>query len=163
MHLSNSPSGAVLTLSGLKPGDQNGGTVDITNDGSIDATSLSVSRTNLIDKDGTAGHNVCNNTTNICASLLSQKLNLVVYDCGDFTTSAPSCPADGTIAATDPNSDTNVKYKGTLADFGSAQPLGALAQGHSHRYRFVATFDSSADSTYRSEQSQADFEWNSAQ
>src|SRR2546423_1177283 len=75
MHLASSPSGAVLTLSGLKPGDQNGGTVDITNDGSIDASSLTVSRANLVDRDGTVSHDVCNNTTNICASLLSQKLN----------------------------------------------------------------------------------------
>jgi hypothetical protein len=159
MHLTNSPSGALFTVSGLKPGDQSDGTVDITNDGSVDASSFTLSRTNLVDKDASSA--TCNTSTNICSALLSDKLNLRVYDCGDFTTTAPTCPSDATIAAA--TGDPNVKFDGTLSGFTSAASLGALAANHSHRYRFLATFDPSATSAYQSESSQADFEWNAAQ
>jgi hypothetical protein len=161
MGLTDSQSGAILTATGMLPGGTlQSGTVDIQGTGA-DASSLTVSESTPVDKDG-AG--VTCDTNNVCASPYSGKVNLWIYDCGTFTGSTPpTCPSDSTIAAADPGTDTNLKYKGTLAGFTSPVSLGSLPAGTQHRYQFVTQLDSSADSTYKSESSQVDFNWSSAQ
>ena len=79
---------------------------------------------------------------------LSAKLNLVVKDCGDFSSGAPACDAG------DPT-----KYKGTIAAFGTAADLGTFAGGEKHRYQFSVTVDSSADNDYQGRSSVVPFSW----
>ena len=88
--MANSKDGAaILTAANMKPGDVATGTVDIQNTGSLGGT-FSLNRSALTDSDS--------------ANPMSQKLNLVVKDCGDFASGTPTCDAG------DPN-----KYSGTLA------------------------------------------------
>jgi spore coat-associated protein N len=128
---------AILTASGMKPGDTANGQVDIQNTGSISGT-FTLSRTALTDSDGT--------------NPMSQKLNLVVKDCGDFSSGAPTCDAG------DP-----AKYSGTLAAMSSAAALGTYAASEKHRYDFTVTFDSSAGSAYQGDSSGATFQWDAVQ
>ena len=124
---------AILTASNMKPGDSTSGTVDIQNTGSLSGT-FSLSRTNLTDSDAT--------------NPMSNKLNLVVKDCGDFSSGTPTC--DGG----DP-----VKYTGTLAAMSSAVALGTYVANEKHRYEFTATFDSSGGDQYQGDSTSARFQW----
>jgi spore coat-associated protein N len=124
---------AILTASNMKPGDTANGQLDIQNTGSISGT-FSLSRTDLTDSDGT--------------NPMSNKLNLVVKDCGDFASGTPTCDAG------DPT-----RYSGTLAAMNSSVALGAYAAGEKHRYDFTVTFDASAGSEYQGDSSSATFEW----
>jgi spore coat-associated protein N len=128
---------AILTSSNMKPGDSSTGTLDIGNTGSIGGA-FSLSRTSLVDSDG--------------ANPMSQKLNLTVKDCGDFSAGTPSCDAG------DP-----VKYSGTLAAMSSAVALGTFSAGEKHRYEFVVVFDSSAGNVYQGDSSTATFQWDAVQ
>jgi hypothetical protein len=132
--MSNSKdNAAILTASGMKPGDSTSGTVDIQNTGSLTGT-FSLSRSALNDSDGT--------------NPMSQKLNVVVKDCGDFASGTPTC--DGG----DP-----VKYSGTLAAMTSSVALGNFAASEKHRYEFAVSFDSSAGNQYQGDTSTATFQW----
>jgi spore coat-associated protein N len=126
---------AVLTASGMKPGDSATGTVDVQNTGSLSGA-FTLSRSNIVDSD--------------VVNPLSAKLNLVVKDCGDFTSGAPTCDAG------DP-----VKYTGTIAAMGSSA-LGTFAGSEEHRYQFVVTFDSNANNLYQGDNSSVQFDWNAS-
>ena len=133
----SSDAAAVLTASNWKPGDTQTGTVDIANTGSLAGT-FSLSRTALTNSDN--------------ANPMSDKINLIVKDCGDFSSGAPTCDAG------DP-----VKYSGTLTAMTSNVALGTFAANEKHRYQFAATFDSSAGNVYQGANSQATFTWNAVQ
>jgi spore coat-associated protein N len=133
----NSKEGlAVLTASGMKPGDPaTTGTVDVRNSGSLSGA-FSLSRSNIVDSDG--------------LNPLSAKLNLVVKDCGDFSLGTPTCDAG------DPQ-----KYSGTIAAMGTTA-LGTFAANEKHRYEFAVTFDSSADDAYQGDNSSVKFDWDAS-
>jgi hypothetical protein len=132
----NSKEGlAVLTASNMRPGDSATGTVDVQNDGSLSGAFV-LSRSNIVDSDGTFP--------------MSAKLDLVVKDCGDFSSGAPTC--DGG----DP-----VKYTGTIAAMGSTA-LGTFAAGDKHRYQFVVTFNSGANNNYQGDSSSVEFDWDAS-
>jgi spore coat-associated protein N len=132
----NSKEGlAVLTASNMKPGDSATGTVDVQNTGSLSGA-FTLSRSGIVDSDG--------------ANPLSAKLNLVVKDCGDFSSGAPTCDVG------DPS-----KYSGTIAAMGSSA-LGTFVASEKHRYEFTVTFDSSATNAYQGDTSSVQFDWNAA-
>jgi spore coat-associated protein N len=133
----NSKEGlAVLTASGMKPGDPaTTGTVDVQNTGSLSGA-FSLSRSNIVDSDG--------------ANPLSAKLNLVVKDCGDFSSGTPTCDAG------DPQ-----KYSGTIAAMGSTA-LGTFVASEKHRYEFAVTFDSGAGNAYQGDNSSVQFDWDAS-
>jgi hypothetical protein len=136
--MSNSKDGAaILTASNMKPGDTANGTVDIQNTGSIGGT-FSLSRSALNDSDS--------------ANPMSQKLNVVAKDCGDFSAGTPTCDAG----------DPNV-YTGTLAAMTGSSALGTYAPNDKHRYQFTVTFDSSAGTVYQGDSSTATFQWDAVQ
>ncbi|HEY3070901.1 MAG TPA: TasA family protein [Gaiellaceae bacterium] len=132
----NSKEGlAVLTASNMKPGDSATGTVDVQNSGSLSGA-FTLSRSNIVDSDGT--------------NPLSAKLNLVVKDCGDFSSGTPTCDAG------DP-----VKYTGTIAAMGSTA-LGTFAADEQHRYQFAVTFDGTAGNAYQGDSSSVQFDWDAS-
>jgi hypothetical protein len=128
---------AILTASNMKPGDSTTGTVDIQNTGSLSGT-FSLSRTNLTNSDAT--------------NPMSAKINLVVKDCGDFSSGTPTCDAG------DPT-----KYSGTLTAMSSNVGLGTYAANEKHRYEFTSTFDSSAGNEYQGDDTSATFQWDAVQ
>ena len=134
LSMSNSKDNqAILSASGMKPGDSTNGTVDIQNTGSLAGT-FSLSRTALTNSDST--------------NKMSEKMNLVVKDCGDFSSGTPTCDAG------DPT-----KYSGTLDAMSSSVALGSYAANEKHRYEFTATFDSSAGNAYQGDNTSATFQW----
>jgi hypothetical protein len=142
--IGNSKAGtAVLTASGLRPaGPAADGIVDIENSGSLDGA-FTLSRTTPVDSDGT--------------NPLSDKLNLTVVDCGDFSNGTPTC-GDG---------DDVPKYSGgTIAQMGTGghavSGLGTFAAGEKHRYKFTVALDSSAGNDYQGDTSSVQFDFNAA-
>jgi len=132
----NSKEGlAVLTASGLKPGDSALGTVDVENSGSLSGA-FTLAKSNVVDSDG--------------ANPMSAKLNLVVKDCGDFSAGTPTCDAG------DPQ-----RYSGTISAMGSVA-LGTFAAAEKHRYEFTVTFDASATNAYQGDSSSVQFDWNAS-
>ena len=132
----NSKEGvAVLTASGMKPGDSATGTVDVENSGSLDGA-FTLGRSGVVDSDAT--------------NPLSAKLNLVVKDCGDFSAGTPTCDAG------DPD-----LYSGTVAAMGTVA-LGTFAASEKHRYEFAVTFDASAGNAYQGDSSSVQFDWNAS-
>ena len=132
----NSKEGlAVLTASNMKPGDSANGTVDVQNTGSLSGA-FTLSRSNISDSDS--------------SNPMSAKLDLVVKDCGDFSSGTPTCDAG------DP-----VKYSGTIAAMGSVA-LGTFAANEKHRYEFAVTFNSSAGNAYQGDSSSVQFDWNAS-
>ena len=84
-HSNSKAPGAILNVSGLKPGESQNGTVDITNTGDVDGV-FTLSKSGVVDSD--------------LGNPLSAKLNLVVQDLGD--PAAPSAPVtkyNGTLGA----------------------------------------------------------------
>ena len=129
---------AVLTASGLRPGETKDGMVDIANTGSLSAA-FTLARGALVDSD-------VNNP-------LSAKLNAVIDDCGAFNgTTAPDC-SDGDVVN---------RYTGTLAGMTTTRQLGTFAGSDKHRYRFRVTLDGSADNAYQGDSSTVSFVWNAA-
>ena len=124
---------AVLTASNMKPGDTATGTVDIRNSGSLSGVQT-LSRTNLTNSDAT--------------NPMSDKIDVVVKDCGNFSAGTPTCDAG------DP-----VKYNGTLTAMNSAVSLGTYAASEQHRYEFTITFNSSATTVYEGDNTSARFQW----
>lgn len=133
LSMTNSQAGAVLSASNMKPGDVTTGTVDIKNTGSV-AGVFTLSRTALNDSDN--------------ANPMSAQLNVVVKDCGDFSSGTPTCDAG------DPN-----RYSGTLAAMTGSQALSTFAAGEEHRYQFTTTFASGAGNAYQGDSSTATFTW----
>jgi hypothetical protein len=134
LSMSNSKdNAAILTASNLKPGDTTTGTVDIQNTGNLTGT-FSLSRSALTDSDS--------------VNPMSQKLDLTVKDCGNFSAGTPTCDVG------DP-----VKYTGTLAAMTSSVALGSYAASDKHRYEFTVVFNSSAGNPYQGDSSTATFQW----
>jgi len=132
----NSKEGlAVLTASGMKPGDSATGTVDVQNTGSLSGA-FTLAKSGIVDSDG--------------VNPLSAKLDLVVKDCGDFSSGTPTCDVG------DP-----VKYTGTVASMGTVA-LGTFTASEKHRYQFAVTFNSSAGNAYQGGTSSVQFDWNAS-
>ena len=125
---------AILTASGMKPGDPaSKGEVSIKNTGSLPGA-FSLSRGVIADSD----------TTN----RMSTKLNVIVSDCG--------VDLDCLVGPS-----TNV-YTGTLAAMNATIGLGTWAANAEHRYEFSVAFDASADNLYQGDNSVVPFTWNAA-
>ena len=133
----NRADAAVLTASGLRPGESKDGTVDIANTGSLSGA-FTLARGALVDSDATTP--------------LSGKLNAVIDDCGAF---------DGTTEPVCGDGDDVNRYTGTLAAM-TTEELGTFAGGAKHRYRFRVTLDGSAGNPYQGASSTASFVWNAA-
>jgi hypothetical protein len=134
---------------GWKPGDSTAGTVDIKNTGSLAGT-FSLSRSALSD---TNPNDTPSGPSPAPADPQSAKIDLVVHDCGAFVgATPPSCSTGGTDV-----------YTGTLATLSSSQALGNYAANEQHRYKFTATFNSSAGNVYQGANSTATFTWNAVQ
>jgi spore coat-associated protein N len=131
--IANSPSTALLSVTGMKPGDSNSSTVDITNTGSL-AGDFALKTANPTGYTG----------------LLSQ-LQLTVVDCGAWTSSAPDCVTG-----------TTQKYSGSVSGLTNAS-LGNYAGGIKHRYKFTATLPTSTDDTYQGKTAGIDFAWSATQ
>jgi spore coat-associated protein N len=141
--LNEKDNAAILTASNMRPGDPaTTGTVDITNTGSLSGTFV-LSKGTLSNTD----------TTNP----LSSQLNLVITDCGDFSSGTPVCGDAGDV----------VKYTGgTIAQMGTAghlvSGLGSFAAGEQHRYEFSVALDTNADNNYQGDGSTVQFLWNAS-
>ncbi len=136
LSITNTPSTALFTASNLKPGDVSTGQVDIENSGSL-AGAFTLSRTALTNSDATYP--------------MSAKLNVLVEDCGDFSSGTPTCVAG----------DPDI-YSGTLDAMSGSYALGNYAAADKHRYKFTVTFDSSADNNYQGDNSTATFRWDAS-
>ena len=135
----NSNAGvAILTASQLIPGSKTSGNVDIANTGSVSGL-FTLAETDLVDQDSADGSSGGGTRT---SNKLSDKLQLVVQDCGTFTgTTPPSCPLDS-------DTSTGQKYSGALSGVGSSVALGTYASSAKHRYKFLLSFpDAGAPST----------------
>jgi hypothetical protein len=122
------------STSDMRPGDPaRTGTVDIKNTGSLSGA-FKLARGTVVDSDATYK--------------LSTKLDVVVKDCGDFSSGTPTCDAG------DP-----VKYTGTIAAMSSDVALGTFAGGEKHRYEFSVTVNTSADNDYQGRTSVVPFSW----
>jgi hypothetical protein len=138
-HSNSKAPGALLTVSGLTPGDSDSGTVDLTNTG--DAAGVFT-----LSKSG-----VSNSDT---ANPLGAKLDLVVEDLGDPGASTPPAPV--------------TKYSGKLGPM-SAVGLGTWAAGEKHRYKFTVTFPdggtpsgpNSGDNAYKGDSVSVNYNWES--
>ena len=141
--ISNSKEGAaVLSASGLKPGNSATGTVDIENTGDLSGV-FTLSRTAPVDSDG--------------ANPLSGKLNLTIVDCGTFASGMPTC-GDG--------NDVTVYNGGTIAQMGTVghavNSLGTYAGNDKHRYQFTVQLDNTAGNAYQGDTSSVEFDWAAA-
>ncbi len=118
----------------MRPGDPaRTGQVDIKNTGSLSGA-FKLTRGTVVDSDATYK--------------LSTKLDVVVKDCGDFSSGTPTCdPGD------------QVKYTGTIAGMSSDVALGTFAGGDKHRYEFSVTVNASAYNDYLGLTSFVPFSW----
>jgi hypothetical protein len=123
---------AILTASGLKPGDNTSGTVDIQNTGSVTGV-FTLTKSTPVDTPA--------------ASNFSSKLTLKVEDLGDPGCTT-GCPAPQTVYSGD------VKTMGSIA-------LGSFAAGAKHRYKFTVAFPdggtSGSDNAYQGAQTSVDY------
>ena len=126
---------AIFAATGdMRPGDPaRTGEVDIKNAGSLSGA-FKLKRGALTDSDATYK--------------LSTKLDLVVKDCGDFSSGTPTC-----------DSGDQVKYTGTIAAMSGDVDLGTFAGGEKHRYEFSVTVNTSADNNYQGKTSVVPFSW----
>ena len=134
--IENSKEAAAIFTStaDMRPGDPaRTGEVDIENSGSLSGA-FKLKRGTVVDSDATYK--------------LSTKLDVVVKDCGDFSSGTPACDAG------DP-----VKYTGTIAAMSSDVALGTFAGGEKHRYEFSVTVNTSADNDYQGLTSIVPFSW----
>ncbi len=136
--IGNSSNSAVLTASGLRPGDPaTTGTVDIQNTGDLSGA-FTLSRGTPVNSDS--------------SNPMSDKLNLIVVDCGAWSGSTPAVCEVG-----DPE-----KYSGTLTAMSSAVALGTYAANEKHRYQFKVSFDSGATNAYQGDSSTVQFNWDAS-
>ena len=133
LSIGNTPGTALFTANGLKPGDTATGTVDIQNTGSV------------------AGDFALKTANPTGSTALLGQLDLVVADCGEWTTAAPSC-----------STGTTTVYSGKISAL-TNQALGSFSGGVKHRYKFTATLPSSTDDTYQGKTAQIDFTWSATQ
>jgi hypothetical protein len=122
----------------MRPGDPaRTGQVDIKNAGSLSGA-FKLKRGTITDSHATYK--------------LSTKLNLVVKDCGDFSSGPPTC---------DPGDPQ--KYGSTIAAMNAPVALGTFAAGEKHRYQFSVTVNGTvADNNYQGKNSVVPFSWNAA-
>ena len=131
--IGNSPSTALFSATGLKPGDTRTATVDITNTGSL------------------AGDFVLKTANPTGYAALLGQIDLIVADCGVWTAGvAPSC------------SSPTTKYSGKVNAL-TSQVLGNYAGGVQHRYLFTATVSTSTDDTFQGKTAGVDFAWSATQ
>jgi spore coat-associated protein N len=138
MTQSNSKANAaILTASGMKPGDSATGTVDITNTGSL-AGAFTLTKSTPVDTP--------------TASNFSSKLTGVIEDLGD-PGCVTSCPAATTV------------YNGDLKSMGAIS-LGTFAASAKHRYKFTVTFPdggaSGGDNAYQGASTSVDYTFTAA-
>ncbi len=133
LSMSNDESGAILGLSGMKPGDVTDGEVGIENTGTV-AGDFTLDMANL--------------TNNNATYKMSTQINLVVKDCGDDL----DCDTADDVASP--------VYSGSLDAMGTGISLGSWNAGDEHRYEFTATFAASAGDDYENRSTTADFVWN---
>ena len=127
----------MTSTSDMRPGDPaRTGTVDITNSGSLSGV-FTLQRGTVSDSDST--------------NLLSTKLDVVVKDCGDFSSGTPTC---------DPGDQD--KYTGTVAAMSSAVGLGTFAAAEKHRYEFSVSVNTSAGNAFQGDNSVVPFTWAAA-
>jgi spore coat-associated protein N len=131
--IGNSPSTALLDVTGIKPGDSSSATVDITNTGSL------------------AGDFALNTANASGYTALLGQIDLAVVDCGAWTSTAPSC-----------STGTTSIYSGKVSALTNSS-LGNYAGGIKHRYKFTATLPSTTDDTYQGKTAQVDFGWSATQ
>jgi hypothetical protein len=125
------------STSDMRPGDPaRVGTVDITNSGSLSGV-FTLNRGTITDSDATYK--------------LSTMLDLVVKDCGDFSSGTPTCDVG------DPQ-----RYGGTIAAMNTGVGLGTFTSGEKHRYQFSVTVNTLADNNYQGKNSVVPFSWNAA-
>jgi hypothetical protein len=138
-HSNSKAPGALLTVSGLTPGDSDSGTVDLSNTGDA-AGVFTLSRSAVVNSD--------------TANPLGAKLDLVVEDLGDPAAAVPPAPV--------------VKYSGKLGPMGLVG-LGTWASGETHRYKFTVTFPdggtpsgpNSGDNAYKGDSVSVNYNWES--
>lgn len=132
---SNSDSAAILTGTQIIPGQTKTGIVDIMNTGTVQGV-FSLSETAL--KDDTSTDGSTDSGTAKSTSPLSGALQVVIDDCGIWTSSntvAPTCPST-------PDTTSSAKvYNGTMAGLATASPvaLKTYAAGEKHTYKFFVT------------------------
>ena len=131
--IANSPSTALLSLSGMKPGATASSTVDITNTGSL------------------AGDFALKTANPTGSTALLGQMQLTVLDCGAWTASAPDC-----------SSDTTSVYSGTVSGLTNSS-LGNYAGGIKHRYKFTATLPLATNDTFQGLSAGIDFAWSATQ
>ena len=131
--IANSPSTALLSLSGMKPGATASSTVDITNTGSL------------------AGDFALKTANPTGSTALLGQMQLTVLDCGAWTASAPDC-----------SSDTTSIYSGTVSGLTNSS-LGNYAGGIKHRYKFTATLPLATNDTFQGLSAGIDFAWSATQ
>jgi len=125
------------STSDMLPGDPaRVGTVDITNAGSLSGV-FTLNRGTSVDSDATYK--------------LSTMLDLVVKDCGDFSSGTPTCDVG------DPQ-----KYGGIIAAMSTPVGLGTFAAGEKHRYQFSVTVNTLADNNHQGKNSVVPFSWAAA-
>ena|SRR5947209_8069859 len=136
LSIQSSLSGAIVSLSNMRPGDSQSGTIDITNSGSLSGP-FTLAESNVVNKDSTGA-------VVTTGSLLASQLQLAIVDCGSST--APSC-ATGTSV-----------YSGAFGSLPSSS-LGTFAAGSGHRYQFTVTLPSSTGNGFQGTSASADFNW----
>lgn len=133
-----SAASAILSASGMKPGDTATGTVDIQNTGSV-AGAFTLKTSNAVDS---------------TPSILGQ-LDVKIVDCGAFTnnnTTAPSCTTGTTTVSAN---GAKVSSVGTIS-------LGSFAANEKHRYKFDVTLPSGTDNTFQGKSGSIAFDWTAA-
>lgn len=148
LSITNGTVGSVLSITNLKPGGSaQTSTVDIQNGGSLDGK-FSLSRGTITDTPASPA--------------LSGKLNLVVTDCGLFTSSNTTAPDCSKATAGNVYSGALSGLSTTGVDLGTLKG-GSASTSDKHRYQFAVSLDSSAGDTYQGGKSVVDLNWAAAQ
>jgi len=137
-HANSKANAAILTATGIKPGDTTTGTVDITNTGNLAAT-FTLKKLSVTSSDA--------------ANPLAGKLDLVVADCGTPEAGAGVCTTPVT------------KYSGKIDAMGDTA-LGSFAAAGAKRYKFSVTFPNgtpAADNPYQGDNTSVEYQWEAAQ
>lgn len=134
--------GAILTASGMKPGDASTnatGTVVIKNTGSL-AGAFSLSRSSLTDSPGAP------------SPLISSQIKLDITDCG----------TDQVCGGTTTAADDTSTYSGALSAMSASISLGNWAPNAQHTYQFEASLPLATPNTYQGLSATAAFQWNAS-
>jgi spore coat-associated protein N len=131
LSIGNSPTGAILTVPAMKPGDTADGYVDIENTGTLSGAFSLTSSSETGD-----------------AALLGA-LDLVVKDCGMFASGTPTCDAG----------DTTVFTGKVGAMDAGASALGTFAAADKHKYWFKVTLPSGSANALQGLSAGVQFDW----